>query len=80
LIEVFIHHALNVFNSIALSSIESLPEVKQLLYNELPGEFQTHQAVAIAATHDISERTAKRFIDNKELFAYIRHGHYKKLK
>ncbi len=81
LMEVFIWHALNIFDNMAnTSNLEDLTEVKKAFYNTLPVEFKTSEAVTLAEQFGLSESTVKRFIDNVEFFENLRHGQYKKRK
>jgi hypothetical protein len=80
IMEVFIHHALNVYNSLQGNCLDKLTEVKREFYKTLPVEFHTHQALLLAAQYAISESTVKRFIDNRQLFENVRHGLYRKRK
>lgn len=81
LMDVFVWHALNVFEDIANNgTLESLTEQKRAYYNALPNEFKTSEAVKLAEQYSLAERTVKRFIQNKQLFEYLKHGQYKKRK
>ena len=81
LMEVFIWHALNVYEDIANNgTLESLTEQKRAYYNALPKEFKTSEALELAEVYSLAERSVKRFIQNKQLFEYLKHGQYKKRK
>jgi hypothetical protein len=78
--DAFIWHALNIYDSMAVNNLEELPENKKAFYKALTTEFKTVQAVQLGQEYNISESTVKRFIDNRQLFEYVRHGIYKKKK
>lgn len=78
IMDVFTWHALNVYDSMAVSNLDNLPVNKRTFYEALPTEFQTFEAVRLGLVFDISESTVKRFIDNRQLFEYVRHGQYKR--
>jgi hypothetical protein len=81
LMDVFIWHALNVYEDIANNgTLETLTEQKRAYYHALPKEFRTSEAVELAEQYSIAERTVKRFIQNRKLFENLKHGEYKKLK
>lgn len=81
LMDVFVWHALNVYEDIANNgTLESLTEQKRAYYNALPKEFKTSEAVELAEQYSLAERTVKRFIQKKQLFEYLKHGQYKKRK
>jgi hypothetical protein len=58
--------------------LEALPANKQQLYQALPAEFATAEAVGLAAGHKLQERAAKDFLKNNTLFEKTSHGHYRK--
>jgi len=76
--QTFIWHALNIFDSLAAQNISNLPQDKQQLFAALPAEFTTVEAITTGQELKIPERTVKRFIKNKQLFEYVKHGNYKK--
>lgn len=67
-------------NSIVLdlNPLETLPIIKQDVYKALPDTFETGEGVTIAKELGMSERTFKRFLDNKKLFKNIEWGKYEK--
>ncbi|MDD4429771.1 MAG: DUF3987 domain-containing protein, partial [Paludibacter sp.] len=61
------------------SPLDKLPTDKQTLYIALPDTFTTSEGVKVAESMGMVERTFKRFLNNKELFKWIRQGEYEKL-
>ena len=59
---------------------ERLPKSQQRLFNALPGEVSTAEAVSIAGQllPRVSERTVKRLLMDPKLFRHVRHGVYTK--
>jgi hypothetical protein len=79
IMEVFIFHALQVFENLA-NSLDHLPKNKRTLFESLPKEFTTAEAVSKGQELSIPERTVKRFLTNNQLFECLRHGQYKRKK
>ena len=79
IMDVFSWHALNIYDSMAVNNLDKLPENKKAFYESLRKEFKTAEAVLVGQKYDISESTVKRFIDNRQLFNYVRHGIYTKV-
>ncbi len=59
--------------------LDGLDEKKKGVYNELPEKFTTGVGVQIAVGRGMSERSFKRFLNNRELFFYENRGEYEKL-
>jgi len=76
--ETFIWHALTIFDSLAVKDTKGLPQDKQQFFSKLPAEFTTVEAITTGKEFEIPERTVKRFLKNRQLFEYVRHGNYKK--
>jgi len=76
--EVFKYHALNLFETLEAYSLDDLPQNKRSLYDSLPVQFQTSEAITNGLQYDFSEPTIKRFLKNNKLFVCVKHGHYKK--
>ncbi len=57
---------------------ERLPKAKQRLFNGLPDEVSTANAVAFGQQMmpPVSERTVKRLLNNPQLFRRVKHGEY----
>jgi hypothetical protein len=58
--------------------VRQFSELQRQVYKKLPGEFLTSQGVKIAIENDMSERTFKRWLNDKKVFRFIRHGQYEK--
>ncbi len=58
---------------------ELLPQDKQNLYNDLPKNFTTAQAIELGKKYNIEERTVKSFIAKPVIFKKISHGNYTKI-
>lgn len=72
--------ALKVLSSIEkISPVDNLPDNKKALYDALPEQFTTGEGAAIAEEQQIPKRTFMDFLGNRELFAKLEHGVYKKL-
>ena len=56
------------------------PGNKQALYDALPDEFETKEAVKIAAKLYIGSRSAERYLKDDERLEKVSHGRYKKKK
>lgn len=80
LVEYFKKTAIKVHSIVSNASpLDKLPTDKQTLYIALPDIFTTSEGMQIVESMGISERTFKRFLNNKELFKRIRQGEYEKL-
>jgi hypothetical protein len=80
IVEYFKKTAIKVHSIVSEGNpLVKLPSIKQELYNSLPEIFTTNQGLKIAGDLGIPERTFKRFLNNKELFRWIRQGEYEKL-
>jgi hypothetical protein len=79
LIEYFKKSAIKVQSIITSTNpLEKLPTNKQILYNVLPDTFATNEGVQIAKSKNVSERTFKNFLNNKEIFIKTKRGEYEK--
>lgn len=58
--------------------LESMPNDKRTLYEALPDEFKTADAVNIGERLGMKERSVKRFLKEKGLFSKIQWGVYEK--
>jgi hypothetical protein len=80
LAEYFKSSAKKVYSILSNASpLDKYPTDKQNLYNLLPDAFTTEQAVQIAKQVGFPERSFKRFLNQKELFARVSRGEYEKL-
>ena len=81
LVAYFEHTALQVRSIIdkTVDPVDKLPDDKRSLYDGLPREFETSEAVAIGEDLKIPERNIKRLLNDKELFKKLRRGLYRKL-
>jgi hypothetical protein len=61
-----------------VSPASKLPVDKQNLYNSLPDEFTTSQAIEIGIQFSFNEKAVKRLIADKNLFTRLSQGHYSK--
>lgn len=77
IMEVFIFHALQIFESLDQSG-NDLPQNKLQFIQALPPEFATSEAVTTGQRFNISESTVKRFLRENQYFEYLRHGVYRK--
>lgn len=57
---------------------DRLPKDRQALYEALPGEFRTADAVAIGARQGMPERSLKAWLRDRSLFDKVAHGQYAK--
>lgn len=71
---VKVHAILN-----SLDPLDKLPANKRKLCEALPAEFTTENGLTIARNLEISERTFKRLLTNKDLFHRISRGLYERL-
>lgn len=60
------------------SPLDNLTEKQRVIYNKLPPNFTTQEALTISAIEQMKERTLKNFINTKRLFKRIERGTYKK--
>ena len=65
-----IHNPVNYLNQ--------LPNNKKQLYNALPNNFNTAQAIELGKKFDLLERSVKTFLNDHLLFRKIKHGLYEK--
>lgn len=80
LVDYFKTNAISFRKSINKSDpIENLTEIKKLIFESLPEEFETKDAVAEAKNFGLSERAVKQFIKNRDFFKKVEHGRYTKL-
>lgn len=80
LVEYFKKTAIKVHSIVNNANpLDKLPTDKQTLYNTLPEIFTTNEGLKIAESMGVAKRTFKRFLNNKELFKWIRQGEYEKL-
>jgi len=80
LVEYFKKTAIKVHFIVSNASpLDKLPTDKQTLYIALPDTFTTSEGVQVAESMGMAERTFKRFLNNKEVFKWIRQGEYEKL-
>jgi len=77
--KTFVWHALNIFDSLAAQNLNTLPQDKQQLFAALPAVFTTVEAIQKGNELKMQERTVHRFLKNRQLFEYVKHGHYKKI-
>lgn len=57
--------------------LDELNEKQRRIYNELPISFPTSEAIEVASTHGMSERTLKDWLKSN-FFKHISHGQYEK--
>ena len=80
LVEYFKRTAIKVHSIVNNASpLDKLPTDRQSLYTKLPDTFTTNEGVQVAKSMGMAERTFKRFLNNKELFKWLRQGEYEKL-
>jgi hypothetical protein len=80
LVDYFKKTAIKVHSIVSNASpLDKLPTDKQTLYIALPDTFTTSEGVQVAESMGMAERTFKRFLNNKEVFKWIRQGEYEKL-
>jgi hypothetical protein len=80
IMEVFIYNALQIFDSLAAQNLDSLPQNKQQFFAELPEEFTTDQAIKKGLELKFSERTVTNYLQDRQLFDYVKYANYKKRK
>ncbi|MQY79817.1 MAG: DUF3987 domain-containing protein [Bacteroidetes bacterium] len=79
LIEYFRLSAVKVYSIISnVCPLDKLSTDKRKLYETLPDAFTTEIALQVAEKLEISERTVKYFLNERELFENIKHGNYQK--
>lgn len=79
LVEYFKNSAVKVNSIISNASpLDKHPADKQALYKALPDTFTTETGLQIAEKLGVAERTFKRFLNEKDLFNWIRRGEYEK--
>lgn len=80
LAEYFIKTAVKVHSIVSNADpLDRLPADKQNLYSALPETFTTSEGVQVAESMRMAKRTFMRFLNNRELFRWIRQGEYEKL-
>lgn len=84
LAEIYLHHALLMFNNLPKQSEETHfkgSDLKRKFYGELPNDFTRQQAVTLAAKFGISARSADDLLRNSvgKLLSQPKAGHYKKV-
>ncbi len=78
LINKLLVSANNMFQILPKQSADGLTEKQQLIFRELPNEFNTNDIKQIGKKHGLSERSIDRFLKSK-CFTKIGHGRYRKL-
>ena len=79
LVEYFKKTAIKVHSIVSNASpLDKLPTDKQNIYIALPDTFTTSEGVKVAESMGMAERTFKRFLSNKDLFANFTRGEYEK--
>lgn len=79
LVQYFQKAAIKVYSIISSSSpLKTLSSDKLKLYEILPDFFTTDKGIEMAKSVGVSERTFKRFLNEKELFVRTRWGEYQK--
>jgi hypothetical protein len=58
--------------------LDQLPRNKRMFYESLPDITETAKAKEIGSKHNISEKTVRRFLNNKNYFTRIKTGYYEK--
>ncbi len=80
LVEYFKNSAIKVNSIISNHNpLDKFPANKRKIYEALPDTFSTQEGLIIASANNLSERSFKEFLKEKELFNKIRHGQYDKL-
>lgn len=80
LVEYFKKTAVKVNSMLSNANpLDKLPTDKQNLYAALPDTFTTSEGILIAESMGIAKRTFKRFLNQKEIFKWIKQGSYEKL-
>ena len=81
LIEYFKSHAKKViaYNNSESSPLSKLNKQQLNVFLALPEYFTTSEAVMIAKDKGMQERTLKTYLNNRELFVWIKQGQYQKL-
>jgi len=78
-VEYFRRQSMRVHDLIfSATPYDRLPKNKQLIYDELPEQFKTGDALKIAAKHGVRERTLKNWLQDKFLFVCLDHGKHGK--
>lgn len=77
IMEVFIQHAIIVFDRLTTATSD-LPENKRQFIESLPARFTTAEAVSIGQSLSISERSVTYWLNDRNLFAYLKRGQYSK--
>jgi hypothetical protein len=78
LAEYFTRNSLKILTKTE-DPVAALPPKERHLYKKLPHTRQSGYAVEVAARIGISEKTARRLIRNRALFAQTREGSSRKL-
>jgi hypothetical protein len=80
LAEYFKKSHLQIYDEIdSHSPLDELDEVKQAVYDALPEEFKRSEAILVADSKGMKERTADRFIKDRRYFRKKSQGVYAKL-
>jgi hypothetical protein len=75
----FQRNAMKVLNILENGNqTDNLPQDKIILYQSLPKVFTTETGLQIANNLNVPERTFKRFLNDKDLFNWIKRGEYEK--
>lgn len=77
----FLNNAFKVLEMLGgQNKAHELPEDKKRLFDALPNEFSTGEGLIIAEKLGMPERTFKRFINDIDLFKWVKIGRYEKRK
>ena len=82
MVQVLIQHAAKVFETLPVQEMQkNQPNQKQLFLEALPSEFSRKDYIAIAATLNIQDKAAEKYIaqfTQKALITHFAHDKYKK--
>jgi hypothetical protein len=79
LTDYFKHTAIKIHSIIENDNpLDKHPDNLQRLYHALPDKFATMEGIEIAESNGIPERSFKRFLKDKALFAHVSRGNYQK--
>jgi hypothetical protein len=79
LVEYFKNSAFKVHSIVSNTNpLDNYPADKQAVYNALPEIFKTQTGVETAERFGMTERTFKRFLNDRELFIQRARGEYEK--
>lgn len=80
LAEYYLSGALKVHKILKSETpVTKLDQQKRRVYEQLPKDFQTNEALEIAEQLNMSERNLKRFLNEDNLFKRLQRGQYQKL-